>query len=257
MTKKRSSRIAPYIWAATLIGAVSSVTSFAAERHSNASGKTVFSVGTQSSRSVRGRTTSERHPAGAAIGPTAKGAHAERSTQGIGGRQGLNGSAKGSEMPLGQGAVAKGVNPPPRDLNAIDTRGTVESHPKAPAKMQVIKIVPRHSPRPLPSVAPASGVSRDAIGVPVVRQAGTPPGGGEPLALRPSAPARSTAVGLAKVEPKGLPPAKLNVPFNSAGLNRATINGTRLTRPGFAASAVGGPATMVGGINGSMIRSKH
>jgi hypothetical protein len=124
--------------------------------------------------------------------------------------------------------------------------------------MQVIKIAPQRSPRPVLRVAPANGLSRNAIGVPVMRPARTPPGGGETFALRPSVPERSTAVGLAKVEvgiaPKGLPPPK---PLNSPGLNRATINGTRFTRPALAPSAIGGPATIVGGINGSAMRSKR
>jgi hypothetical protein len=42
-----------------------------------------------------------------------------------------------------------------------------------------------------------------------------------------------------------------------SALNRGTINGTNLARPGFGPSSIGGPARPNTGINGTTIRPKH
>jgi hypothetical protein len=192
-----------------------------------------------------------------------------------------HGATEGPAGPKGEsGAATKGTNAGAdggaKD-NPIDTRITVQQG-RTPGKTGTKVGDPGKIGTANPSgiagerrqiSAPAAiGGAKNAIGLSVNDHAGAkgtdtghqgsaPSGqGAGPSAIGGAAKA---AVGNAAVGSSG---AKLANPGASpiattTAINRATINGTGLARPGSGPGIVGGPAKTVAGINGTSIRPKH
>jgi len=174
-------------------------------------------------------------------------------------------------------AVAKDINasgPGGTDLDGIDTRISVQ--PRRLGRRDEVrqgntKLTPPASrilhPRRLSAHDASSRVTRDAIGVPVVRHDGTEQGDGQrhdlpALVHNPAAATTGFSAGasggLARTgRAFGRPTSNINSVVRPAVLNRGAINGTTLTRPGIGPSGVGGPAKSVAGISGTTVRPKH
>jgi len=173
----------------------------------------------------------------------------------------------GSRPPAREDAAGGG-----KDSDAIDTHITVHSgragrRDAAKEGDRKVSSFARPIFRPRRSAHESAGrVTRDAIGQPVGRYGGTEQGSGQrhDLPAFVSNPAAApgfganTGGGLARTSgAPGRPPSNANPVVRPAALNRGTINGTNLVRPGFGPSSIGGPAKPVAGINGTTIRPKH
>ena len=183
-----------------------------------------------------------------------------------GGGSTLPANPDGSRPPAREDAAGGG-----KDADAIDTRITVQ--PRRSGKQDELRegdTKPRPFARHIfrPRRSESSGhVTRDAIGVPVAHPGGIEQGRAErhdipALVNNPGA----VPTGLGANANGGLArtggafarqPSNANSLGKPAALNRGTINGTNLTRPGFGPSSVGGPAKPVAGISGTTIRPKH
>ena len=168
-------------------------------------------------------------------------------------------------------AAGRDVNPTPavgKDSDAIDTRVSVQ--PRRLRKRDELREsdtkprpFARHIFRPRRSAHESPGhVTRNAIGAPVARPEGMAPGSGQqPLVNNPGAVAPTgfgANSGLAKTGgASGHLPSNANQIVRPSALNRGTINGTNLARPGFGPSSIGGPAKPITGISGTTIRPKH
>jgi hypothetical protein len=158
-----------------------------------------------------------------------------------------------------------------RDADAIDTRITVQ--PRRLGKRDELRegdTKPRPFARHIfrPRRSESSGhVTRDAIGVPVAHPGGIEQGREErhdipalvnnPGAV-PTGFGANASGGLARTGgTPGRPPSNAYPIVRPTALNRGTINGTTIVRPGFGPSSVGGPAKPVAGISGTTIRPKH
>ncbi|MFY9894151.1 MAG: hypothetical protein WAK63_08440 [Xanthobacteraceae bacterium] len=187
-----------------------------------------------------------------------------------------------SKIATGEGgqrgnAAGRDVNPAPavgKDSDAIDTRITVQ--PRRLGKRDELREgdtkprpFARHSfRRQRLSKREGSGqVSRDAIGLPVIRHDGKEQESGqrhdvpavvhEP-AVAPTGFGANASSGGARTDISvGRPSSNANLIVRPSALNRGTINGTSLARPGLGSSSIGGPAKPIAGINGTTIRSKH
>lgn len=183
----------------------------------------------------------------------------------------------GSTLP----ANPDGFRPPARedaagggkDSGAIDTRITV--HFGRPDRRDAAKEADRKiSSFARPIFRPrrsanesAGGVTRDAIGQPIGRPGGTEQGNGQrhdlPAfvsnpAAAPTGFGANSSGGLARTSGAfGRPPSNANPIVRPVVVNRGTINGTNLARPGLGPSSIGGPAKPVAGISGTTIRPKH
>ncbi len=174
----------------------------------------------------------------------------------------------GSTLP----ANPDGSRPPARkDADAIDTRFSVQ--PLRLGKRDELRegdTKPRPFARHIfrPRRSESSGhVTRDAIGMPVAHPGGIEQGGEErhdipalvnnPGAV-PTGFGANVSGGLARTGgTRGRPPSNAYPIVRPTALNRGTINGTTIVRPGFGPSSVGGPAKPVAGISGTTIRPKH
>ena len=172
----------------------------------------------------------------------------------------------GSRPPAREDAAGGG-----KDADAIDTRITVQ--PRRPGKRDELRegtmkpLAPRIFRRRPSAREGRDGVTRDAIGLPVTRHDGMERGNGQrhdvpALGHNPAgAPTgfdANASGGLARTGgTAGHPPSNTNPIMKPATLNRGTINGTTIVRPGFGPASVGGPAKLVAGISGTTIRPKH
>jgi hypothetical protein len=165
-------------------------------------------------------------------------------------------------------AVARDFRPSAsgdKDSDAIDTRVTVQ--PRRLGRRDAVREgdTKLHAPhffrsRRLSAHEGSGGVTRDAVGLSVARQDGMEQGSGQrhDLPALVHHPAAATAgFGANASGGLGRPPSNANPIVKPAALNRGTINGTNLARPGFGPSSVGGPAKQVTGISGTTIRPKH
>ncbi|MGA2312532.1 MAG: hypothetical protein ABSF87_09225 [Xanthobacteraceae bacterium] len=184
----------------------------------------------------------------------------------------------GSTLP----ANPDGSRPPARedaaggdkDADAIDTRITVQ--PRRLGKRDELREgdtkprpFARHifRPRRLSTREGSRRVTRDAIGLPIVRPDGMEQGSGQrhdlPALVHDPAPAttgfgaNASGGGARTGISVGRPSSNANLIVRPSALNRGTINGTNLARPGFGPSSIGGPARPNTGINGTTIRPKH
>jgi hypothetical protein len=160
-----------------------------------------------------------------------------------------------------------------KDSDAIDTRITVQ--PRRLGRRDAVREgdtkLRLHAPhifrpRRLSAHEDSSRVTRDAIGLPVARHDGMEQGSGQrhdlpALVHNPDAVTTGFGAkagdGLARTGAALGRPSNANPIVRPAALNRGTINGTNLARPGFGPSSVGGPAKSAVGINGTTIRPKH
>ncbi len=175
----------------------------------------------------------------------------------------------GSRPPAREDAAGGG-----KDSDAIDTRITVQ--PRRLGKRDELREgdtkprpFARHMfrPRRLSAREGRGQVTRDAIGLPVARHDGMeqPSGQRHELpglihdpAVAPVGFGANANGGLARTGGAlGRPSSNANQIVRPAALNRGTINGTNLTRPGVGPSSIGGPAKPVAGISGTTIRPKH
>jgi len=185
-----------------------------------------------------------------------------------GGGSTLPANPDGSRPPARENAAGGG-----KDADAIDTRITVQ--PRRLGKRDELREgdtkprpFARHIFRPRRSAheSPA-GVTHDAIGLPVARHDGMEQGRGQrrdlPVlghdpAAAPTGFGANASGGLARTGGAlGRPSSNAYQIVRPAALNRGTINGTNLTRPGVGPSSIGGPAKPVAGISGTTIRPKH
>ncbi len=185
-----------------------------------------------------------------------------------GGGSTLPANPDGSRPPARENAAGGG-----KDADAIDTRITVQ--PRRLGKRDELREgdtkprpFARHIFRPRRSAheSPA-GVTHDAIGLPVARHDGMEQGRGQrrdlPVlghdpAAAPTGFGANASGGLARTGGAlGRPSSNANQIVRPAALNRGTINGTNLTRPGVGPSSIGGPAKPVAGISGTTIRPEH
>ena len=154
-----------------------------------------------------------------------------------------------------------------KDSDAIDTRITVQ--PRRLGRRDAVREgdtkLRLHAPhifrpRRLSAHEDSSRVTRDAIGLPVARHDGMEQGSGQRHdlpALVHNPAAVTTGFDANAGGSLGRPLSNANPIVRPAALNRGTINGTNLARPGFGPSSVGGPAKQVTGISGTTIRPKH
>jgi hypothetical protein len=177
----------------------------------------------------------------------------------------------------GAGPAATATVSPESGVKAddpIDLRIAVQPHRRLGGerdRARDIETKPRslaaanHRRRVLSGLDAPGGPSRNAVGVPIVRREHRPDG--EPFGLRPAAQLPAAAGGVNRsvadrVTRTGLERQHFVTPHTSAAgnptiLNRGSINGSTLTRPGSGSSAIGGPAKVVVGINGTSIRPKR
>lgn len=160
-----------------------------------------------------------------------------------------------------------------KDSDAIDTRITVhfgrpDRRDAAKEGDRKISSFARPIFRPRRSANESAGrVTRDAIGQPIGRPGGTEQGNGQrhdlPAfvsnpAAAPTGFRANSGGGLARTSGAfGRPPSNANPIVRPVVVNRGTINGTNLARPGLGPSSIGGPAKPVAGISGTTIRPKH
>lgn len=161
-----------------------------------------------------------------------------------------------------------------RDVNAIDTRITVQSRRtnNKPDKLRDLKtkaIAPR-GVQARRRTAPGTGdhVARNAIGLPMVRHQDVRGRDGETRRVVPISTSAAAGIDrnmpnrLAKadtsvagqpsvIEPNAIPTAAPAAP------NRGMINGTKVVRLGFAPAVIGGPTRTVAGISGNMFRPRY
>jgi hypothetical protein len=160
-----------------------------------------------------------------------------------------------------------------KDTDAIDTRITVQ--PRRLGRRDAVREgdtkprpFARHifRPRRLSTREGSGRVTRDAIGLPVVRPDGMEQSTGQrhdlPALVHDPAPATTgfganAGGGLARTGAALGRPSNANPIARPAALNRGAINGTSLARPGLGPSSIGGPAKPIAGINGTTIRPKH
>jgi len=177
------------------------------------------------------------------------------------------GISEGADKGNAAGRDVKPSAPGGKDSDAIDTRITMQ--PRRLGKRHElsegnIRPIAPHIFRPRRSAHESHGrVSRDAIGVSVARPGGMEQGSAEhPLGNDPAgAPTgfgANNSGGVARPGGAlGHQPSNANPNVRSSTLNRGTINGTNVARPGVGPSSVGGPAKPITGISGTTIRPKH
>ncbi len=176
-------------------------------------------------------------------------------------------TGEGADKGNAAGGGVKPSVPGGKDSDAIDTRITVQP-PRVGKRDELsagnIRPIAPHIFRPRRSAHESRGrVSRDAIGLPVARSGGMEQGSAEhPLGNNPAgAPTgfgSNSSGGVARPGGTlGYQPSKANPNVRSSPLNRGTINGTNVARPGVGPSSVGGPAKPSTGISGTTIRPKH
>jgi hypothetical protein len=193
----------------------------------------------------------------------------------------------GVQLPPSGEAIGKesnSVESRARDANVIDTRITAPSRGTSnnPDKLRALKtftvVRPRGALERRSTTSDAPNRStRNAIGVPVVRHLGVQrrDSGSAHAVSIPAGVAdvgRSAASSVAKFNgdgPKQAGPERpITVNPSTGGQNtsspaspiaatRGVIDGSKLLRPGFGPSAIGGPAKTFAGISGTAIRSKH
>jgi len=311
MAKKSGLRIGLYILAIALLGAAATQATFAKGAAFRAHHAKRFSqsAGQHASRSMSGHpnpqgvpTTNYHTPAEISASPEARDvkAHDSASTPNNAGLDERGGKQKnmtgsvagpkggGVKIPSNDDATANdrsSVETRARDLNAIDTRITVQSRRTNtnPNKLRDLKsmttsVAPRGAAVRRGN-APEAGnhVARNAVGARVVRhEDGRGRDGKTHGAVAVSAAAaagidRSIPDSLAKADgslggrPSGVQPSVVQPNAIStvaptvapAALNRGMINGTKVVRLGFAPAVIGGPTKTVAGISGTMIRPKH
>ncbi len=169
----------------------------------------------------------------------------------------------------GDAAAAKPSASGGRDSDGIDTRITAQPR-RLGRRDEVGHTKPLAPPVFRPrrwSAHEGSGlVTRDAIGLPVAPHDGLEevgprhdvPALGHNPAGAPTAFGANASGGLARTGGTvGHPPLNANRITRPAALNRGTINGTTIVRPGFGPSSIGGPAKSAAEISGTTIRPKH
>ncbi len=176
------------------------------------------------------------------------------------------GMSEGADKGNAAGRDVKPSAPGGKDSDAIDTR-IVQSRrlgKRHELREDDIRPIAPHIFRPWRSAHESHGrVSRDAIGVPVARPGSMEQRSAEhPLGNNPAgAPTgfgENTSGGVARPGgPLGHQPSNAYPNVRPSTLNRGTINGTNVVRPGVGPSSVGGPANPITGISGTTIRSKH
>lgn len=185
-----------------------------------------------------------------------------------GGGSTLPANPGGSRPPAREDAAGGG-----KDADAIDTRITVQ--PRRLGKRDELREgdtkprpFARHifRPRRLSTREGSGRVTRDAIGLPVVRPDGMEQGSGQrhdlPALVHDPAPATTgfganASGGLARTGAALGRPSNANPIVRPAALNRGTINGSNLARRGLGPSSVGGPVKPIAGISGTTIRPKR
>jgi hypothetical protein len=172
-----------------------------------------------------------------------------------------------------QGVVARDANAPSANNgnpNGIDTRITVFSRRPPggrgkPENAKVVRIAPRNLlARPFAPAA-AEPIGRNSIGAFVVHREGPVEHGGPhfPTVAHSPPPGAIGTLGSATgrfAKPDALSVRSVpgaNPAVRVGAVNRGTINGTSLARPGSAPSGVGGPAKTAAGLNGSAIRPRY
>jgi hypothetical protein len=162
-------------------------------------------------------------------------------------RRGDGRAVTGDRPPKGN-EIRKDGNASDKDPGGIDTRVTVQ--PRRLSRRNSMKdsnrpLIAHHTaPRRLSSHSAPAQITRDALGVPVVRHEDI--GGHD---------GRQENPGLARTPATG-PRPPFHAVVNPTAPNRGAINGTGLTRRGFGPAAIGGPARPVAGISGTTIRPK-
>ncbi len=244
MPKRTAWRISVCLSAIVLLGALAMRASFAEEGGSSAQdGKT---------------------SGGSAEGGSSQPASGEDATAGAANE----GTSKGTNAPA---INANTPVPDAKNLEGVDTRITVQSRRLGPGPGKAVSPAARIFQRPTLSTPRASNRTvRNAIGLPIVQHENTERRDGEQPYSRSVLPnpaagtmgvARSTTGDLATFEGSlGRPivPAPNARPVvRSVVVNRGTINGTGLTRPGVGPSGIGGPKKPVTGISGTTIRPAH
>jgi hypothetical protein len=166
-----------------------------------------------------------------------------------------------------------------RDVNAIDARITVPPRrtSKNPDRIRALKtltvITPRGAPfRRSTASRMVDHSARNAIGMPVIRHSG---GENNHAVSTPAAAVagvdQGVAHGLVKFDggteragterpnivSLGIGWQNTSASANPIAANRGVIDGTKLVRPGFGPSTIGGPAKTVASINGTTIRPRH
>ena len=186
-----------------------------------------------------------------------------------GGGSSLPANSDGSLPPAREDVAGGG-----KDSDAIDTRNTAQ--PRRLGKRDELREgdtkprpFARHTFRPqrLSKREGSGQVSRDAIGLPVIRHDGKEQESGqrhdvpavvhEPAVAPKGFGANASGGGARTGISVGRSSSNANLIVRPSALNRGTINGTTFARPGVGSSSVGGPAKPVAGISGTTIRPKH
>ena len=190
--------------------------------------------------------------------PAAAAAAEHAASAGHGGDHATAGAGK-AERRSGEDRLNDNLVSAPSRANAV--------HEKA-AKAGVVIGSPRNLlGRPVAVPRPAQATTRNSIGVLVPRPAATDAHMGQ----QREAPAKLHGFGFAasggapqagglsfKVDrPSPLPATHIAPAVRPVAVNRSAINGTSLIHAGSAPAGIGGPAKVVGGINGSAIRPAH
>lgn len=264
MSTENGLRIGSCLLAIVLLGASAMQTSFAEEARSGAHDSNGSYLSTEGSRPPSGEdvdrsaTKFENHAA---------------PESGDASKSDGNAAAKQQSSTIPQG----GLNPVGKEFEGIDTRITMQSRRPGGRQDKVRDVKPQvrllassklHQ-RKLAFPRTSDRALRNAIGLPVAGHGSVQLHDGEhhdfpALVQRPAAGAvgiaGSATGGLAKAE-GGLDRPTILHPGASLivgpALNRGTINGTSLVRPGVGLPGVGGPAKVVAGISGTTIRPKH
>jgi hypothetical protein len=215
----------------------------------------------------------EAHSANTRVGPNSAGAN-ERAgqqtdkTESRGGPK--NGDVKVPSNTETSGKTPNSVESRARDVNAIDAGNFAPSHrqkgksedirkSKMPIKLSTTRNLPTRR-KTIPG--PVHGVARNAVGIPNTQSSAAKPDVGKSVlpnvAATPAGNERS-----APIPPDGVVPHSIVAQPNPVSAippiasSRGVINGTALVRIGSGPAAIGGPARVVAGLNGTAIRLKH
>lgn len=155
--------------------------------------------------------------------------------------------------------------PPGNAVKPMTRRpGALEALRKSAARPTSAPRVQRRALEPAPAfvVRNAIGLAAKPAGVHVTAlgratRAGAVSGGviGAPTGVTSSIPA--APIGVVKLGPAAGPASAVRPVLPATSASGGTINGTGMTRPGFAPGALGGPAKLAAGISGTGLRIKR